>query len=89
VLLLTGGVERTGGDGCFNAGCRTALGVGGGEGCLIAGYVEVLSAGLGLIVTSTSGVGVERFMTNKERMAMTGTMVKSRIRASPSRVIRR
>jgi hypothetical protein len=55
----------------------------------MAGYVEGLSAGLGLIVTSTSGVGVDRFMTNKERMAMIGTTVRSRIRASPSRVIRR
>jgi len=58
VLLLAGGVERTGGDGCFNAGCRTALGVGGGEGCLIAGYIEALTGGTGLIVTSTSGIGV-------------------------------
>jgi hypothetical protein len=58
VLLLAGGLERTGGDGGFNGGCRTALGVGAWEGCLMAGYVEVLSAGLGLIVTSTSGIGV-------------------------------
>ena len=90
VLLSAGGVERTGGDGCFNAGCRTALGVGAGEGCLMmAEFIEVLSAGLGLIVTSASGIGVAWFRRNKERMAMTGTMVKSRIRTSPSRVIRR
>ena len=58
VLLLAGGLERTGGDGGFNAGCRTALGVGAGEGCLMAGYVEVLSGSLDLIVMSTSGIGV-------------------------------
>ena len=89
VLPLSGVVARTGGDVCFSVGCRTAFGVGGGDGCLIAGYVEVFSAGLGLIVMSTSGAGVERLMRNKERMAITGKTVKSRIRMSPSRVIRK
>jgi len=89
VLLLAEGVAKAGGDGCFDAGCRTAFGVVGGGGCLIAGYIEVLSAGRGLIVTSTSGDGVERLMRNRERMAMTGKTVKSRMRMSPRRVNRR
>ncbi len=89
VLLLAEGVARAGGDGCFDAGCRTALGVVGGRDCLITGYVEVLSSGRGLIVMSTSGAGVDRLMRNRERMAMIGKTVKSRIIIIPSRVSRR
>jgi len=89
MLLLAEGVIRADGDGCFNGACRIAFGVENGEGCLITGYVEVLLAGRGLIVTFTSGVGIERLKRNKERMAAMGTTVKSRMRMIPSRVIRK
>lgn len=49
----------------------------------------VLVVGAGLIVTSTSVGGVDWFQRNMKRSAMTGKTVKSRMRASPSLVIRK
>ncbi len=70
-------------------GCRSAFGAGGGVGWWIVGYMEVLAVGIGLIVTSTSGVGVDRFKRNRERSAITGRRVKTKMRTSPSFVNRR
>lgn len=70
-------------------GCRIAFGVGGGVGWWIVGYTEVLAVGIGLIVTSTFGIGVDWFKRNMERSAMTGTTAKIRTRTSPSLVIRK
>ena len=89
VLLFTGEVERTGGEGCFDAGCCTAFGIDDGVGCLMAAPFEVLTAGIGLMVTSTFGAGVDRFKRNQERIAITDKTVKIRMSASPSHVIRK
>jgi hypothetical protein len=88
-LLFLIGDESAGGEGRAACGCRSAFGAGGGGCCLIIGYIEVLAVGIGLMLTSTFGIGVDWFRMNKERMAITGKKVKSRIRISPRRVIRR
>jgi hypothetical protein len=69
-------------------GSRIAFGAGRGVGWVIAGYMEVLAIGNGLIVTSTFGIGVDRFKRNKDKSAIMGKMVKTRTKTSPSLVIR-
>jgi hypothetical protein len=83
------GDGSVGGEGRAALGCRSAFGAGGGVGWWIVGYMEVLVVGIGLIVTSTFGIGVDRFKRNKERSAMTGKTMQIRMRTSPSLVIRK
>jgi hypothetical protein len=47
------------------------------------------AVGIGLIVTSTFEAGVELFKRNKERSAITGRTVNTRMRRNPSLVIRK
>ena len=56
---------------------------------MIVGYIEGSTVGIGLIVTSTLGGGVDAFKRKRERSAMTGRTVKTRMRTSPSLVMRK
>lgn len=56
-------------------GIRAVFGVGRGVGILRVGYIEGSTVGIGLIVTSTFGLGVDSFKRKRAIRAMAGKTV--------------